>query len=208
MLPKNTTWLQTASPGPSQEPSTWGLTHLLTMVDQTTRWSEAVPLSSMTSTEVARAFIATWVTRFGTPSDLSSDRGPQFTSELWNTVAGSLGVKLHRTTAYHPRANGLCKCFHHSVKTVLRASHTDNSSTSFRGSCWACELHPKRTFRPHLRNWSMDKLFGSQGISSPTPQPGNSSTDLTPGQCQSLHTHPHFTTRSPSVSRAHLPAGS
>ena len=88
-------------------PASRGFTHLLTMVDRTTRWPEAVPLSSTTSSEVAWAFIYSWVSRFGVPLDLTSDRGSQFTSELWNTVAGSLGVKLHRTTAYNPQANGL-----------------------------------------------------------------------------------------------------
>ena len=63
-------------------PPSHGFTHLLTMVDLTTWWPEAVPLSSTTSTEVAWVFIATCVARFGTPSYLSSDRGPQFTSEL------------------------------------------------------------------------------------------------------------------------------
>ena len=108
-------------------PSSCGFTHLLTMVDRTTRWPEAVPLSSTTTNDVARAFIATWVARFGTPSDLSSDRGAQFTSELWGAVANSLGVRLHRTTAYHPQANGLCERFHRSMKASLRASLTDSN---------------------------------------------------------------------------------
>ncbi|CAL9687999.1 unnamed protein product [Knipowitschia caucasica] len=97
------------------------------MVDRTTRWPEAVPLASITAADVARAFIGTWVSRFGTPSDLSSDRGAQFTSEVWNAVAGGLGVKLHRTTAYHPQANGLCERFHRSMKAALRASLTDGN---------------------------------------------------------------------------------
>ncbi|KAJ8262206.1 hypothetical protein GJAV_G00163740 [Gymnothorax javanicus] len=79
------------------------------------------------ASDVARAFIGTWVTRFSTPSDLSSDCGSQFTSELWNSVAGSLGVKLHRTTAYHPQANGLHERFHHSIKAALHASLTDGN---------------------------------------------------------------------------------
>ena len=108
-------------------PPSHGFTHLLTMVDRTTRWPEAVPLSSTTAADVARAFIGTWVTRFGVPADVSSDRGSQFTSELWNAVAGSLGVKLHRTTAYHPQANGLCERFHRSMKAALRASLKDSS---------------------------------------------------------------------------------
>ena len=108
-------------------PPSHGFTYLLTMVDRTTRWPEAVPLSSTTTAEVARAFIGTWVVRFGTPSDLSSDRGSQFTSELWNAIAEGLGVKLHRTTAFHPQANGLCERFHRSMKAALRASLKDGN---------------------------------------------------------------------------------
>lgn len=42
-------------------PPSRGFTYLLTMVDRTTRWPEAVPLASTTTEEVARAFISTWV---------------------------------------------------------------------------------------------------------------------------------------------------
>ena len=108
-------------------PTSQGFTHLLTMVDRTTRWPEAVPLVSTAAADVARAFIITWVAQFGVPSDISSDRGPQFTSGLWNTVAESLGTKLHRTTAYHPQANGLCERFHRSMKAALRASLKDGN---------------------------------------------------------------------------------
>ena len=38
---------------------------------------------------------------------MSSDRGSQFTSTLWNEIAHQLGVKLHHTTAYHPQSIGL-----------------------------------------------------------------------------------------------------
>ena len=108
-------------------PPSQGFTHLLTMVDRTTRWPEVVPLSSTTTAEVARAFISGWVTRLGTPLDLTSDRGSQFTSELWNAVAERLGVKLHRTTAYNPKANGMCERFHRSMKAALRATLTDSN---------------------------------------------------------------------------------
>ncbi|XP_059361850.1 uncharacterized protein LOC132101153 [Carassius carassius] len=108
-------------------PSSQGFTYLLTMVDRTTRWPEAVPLTLGASVEMTRAFIGTWIARFGTPSDISSDRGAQFTSELWNAVTQSLGVRLHRTTAYHPQANGLCERFHRSMKAALRASLKDSN---------------------------------------------------------------------------------
>ena len=76
-------------------PSSRGFTYLFTVVDRTTRWPGAVPLSSTSASDVVRAVISTWVACFGTPSDLSLDRGSQFTSERWNAVAEGLGVKLH-----------------------------------------------------------------------------------------------------------------
>jgi len=88
-------------------PSSRGFTYLLTMVDRYTRWPEAVPLSDTSTLSCARALIAHWIARFGLPSHLSSDRGPQFTSDLWSSIAKLLGTQLHRTTAYHPQANGL-----------------------------------------------------------------------------------------------------
>ena len=75
-------------------PSSQGFTYLFTLVDRTTRWPEAVPLTSLTTVEMTQAFIGTWVARFGTPSDICSDRGAQFTSELWrlmDSVSGSTG---------------------------------------------------------------------------------------------------------------------
>lgn len=107
--------------------SSHGFTHLLTVVDRTTRWPDVVPLSSTTLAEVARAFISAWLACFGTPSDITSDRGAQFTSELWTAVAGSLGMKLHCTTAYNLQANGLCERFHHSMNAALQATLTDSN---------------------------------------------------------------------------------
>nr|XP_024660833.1 uncharacterized protein LOC112435955 [Maylandia zebra] len=39
-------------------------------------------------------------------------------------MADGQGVKVHRTTAYHPQANGMCERFHRSLKAALRASLT------------------------------------------------------------------------------------
>ena len=62
--------------------------------------------------------------RFGVPSDITSDRGPQFTAEIWRALAESLGCKIHHMTAYHPQANGLVERFHRSLKAALQARLT------------------------------------------------------------------------------------
>jgi hypothetical protein len=63
-----------ASPG--------GCTHLLTMVDRSTRWAEAVPLVNTSTSSCAVAFFNSWVSRFGVPATLTSDRGVQFSSAV------------------------------------------------------------------------------------------------------------------------------
>ena len=102
-------------------PPSRGCTHLFTIVDRFTRWPEAIPINDTSATGCARALIANWIARFGVPMDMSSDRGAQFTSELWAAVAGLLGTTLHHTTAYHPQANGLVERFHRHLKSALKA---------------------------------------------------------------------------------------
>jgi len=103
-------------------PVSQGHTMLLTIVDRFTRWPEAIPMPVSTSAaSCARALVAHWISRFGVPQHITSDRGAQFTSELWKEVARLLGTTLHHTTSFHPQANGLVERFHRHMKSALRA---------------------------------------------------------------------------------------
>jgi len=98
-----------------------GFTYLLTIVDRSTRWLEAVPIRSITSTTCADAFIETWVTRYGVPGTVTTDRGRQFTSEVWESVCKRLNIQHISTTAYHPQSNGMVERTHRQLKDALRA---------------------------------------------------------------------------------------
>ena len=98
-----------------------GFTHLLTVVDRSTRWPEAIPLHDTSAITCAQALVMHWISRFGVPMHITSDRGTQFTSQLWASVAQFLGTRLHHTTAYHPQSNGLVERFHRHLKSALRA---------------------------------------------------------------------------------------
>ena len=95
---------------------------MLTCVDCFTRWPEVVPVSDATVETVARAFVSTWISRFGVPSTITMDRGRQFESSLWQRLMQILGSKKIRTIAYHPIANGLVERFHRQLKAALKAS--------------------------------------------------------------------------------------
>ncbi|KII65995.1 Transposon Tf2-9 polyprotein [Thelohanellus kitauei] len=79
-----------------------GYTYLHTIVDRFTRWPEAIPLQDISAATCARALISGWICRFGLPCDISSDRGTQFTSEVWHEMAKLFDIQLHHTTSYHP----------------------------------------------------------------------------------------------------------
>ncbi len=102
-------------------PPSNGYTHLFTIIDHSSRWPEAIPLGNTSAASCAQALVAHWVARFGVPLDMSSDRGPQFTSHLWTAISRLLGTTVHHTTAYHPQANGLLERFHRHLKAALRA---------------------------------------------------------------------------------------
>jgi hypothetical protein len=60
-------------------PPLHGHTYLFTIFDRTSRWTEAIPLSSITAADCARALFASWVSQFGVPDTITSDRGAQYT---------------------------------------------------------------------------------------------------------------------------------
>ena len=101
-------------------PPSRGYTYLLTCVDRFTRWPEAIPLTSITAEAVAQAFLSGWISRFGVPSTIVTDRGRQFESQLWSNLMTLLGSKRSRTTAYHPQANGMVERFHRQLKAALK----------------------------------------------------------------------------------------
>ena len=102
-------------------PPSRGFTYLLTCVDRFTRWPEAIPLTSITAEAVAQAFLCGWISRFGVPSTIITDRGRQFESQLWKNLMAMIGTKRSRTTAYHPQSNGMVERFHRQLKAALKA---------------------------------------------------------------------------------------
>lgn len=118
-----------------------GYRFTLTCVDRFTRWPDAYTLPDITASTVASAFVSTWVSRYGCPSTIVTDRGRQFESSRF-TELHLLGTTRLRTAAYHPQSNCLVEHFHRHLK----ASLTEHGCPTERCSTTTCDAtgHPMR----------------------------------------------------------------
>uniref|UniRef100_A0A5S6QYL9 RNA-directed DNA polymerase n=1 Tax=Trichuris muris TaxID=70415 RepID=A0A5S6QYL9_TRIMR len=97
-----------------------GYQYVFTIIDRYTRYPEAIPIVASTAVACARALLS-WISRFGMCISITSDRGKQFTSELWRELFNLLGVQGFTTLAYEPHQNGLVERMHRNMKASLMA---------------------------------------------------------------------------------------
>ena len=123
--------------------------YLLTCIDRSTRWIEATPITEITAEAIATAFVNTWISRFGVPLYVITDRGTQFESELFQRLSEMVGFHRIRTTAYHPQTNGMIERTHRTIKAALKA-RKGNWCSSLPLILMGLRMSPKlsKTFSP------------------------------------------------------------
>ncbi|XP_069782368.1 uncharacterized protein YagA-like [Narcine bancroftii] len=93
--------------------------YLLMVVDRAARWPEAIPIKEASAETCARILVSQWITHFGVPVHITSDRGAQFTSAPRTLMVKLLGAKLYHTTPYYPQSNRFMERFHRHLKASL-----------------------------------------------------------------------------------------
>jgi hypothetical protein len=63
-----------------------GFRYIVTCVDRCLRWPEATPMDDIESKAIARAFLDTWISRYGVPQHITTDRVRQFESTLFREL--------------------------------------------------------------------------------------------------------------------------
>lgn len=130
--------------------------YCLTAVDRFTRWSEVVPLTDITAETVAKAFVSCWISRYGCPIEVVTDRGVQFQSALFQQLAKLIGFDHRRTTAYHPQCNGLVERFHRQLKAAI----TCHADTNWVESLPLVLLGIRSAVKEDLKSSSAELVFG------------------------------------------------
>ena len=92
---------------------------LLTIMDVTTRFPEAVPLRDIKARTIIGALV-NFFSRFGLPRQVQHDRGSNFVSGVFQEVMVELGISQAVSSAYHPESQGALERAHQTLKTILK----------------------------------------------------------------------------------------
>ncbi|MCO5579642.1 hypothetical protein L7F22_033499 [Adiantum nelumboides] len=71
------------------------------------QWAEADSVARITAAVVSKFVLDYIYSRFGTPLEILSDRGPGFRADLLDALLENLSIKHVHSTPYYPQCNGL-----------------------------------------------------------------------------------------------------
>lgn len=110
-----------------------GYEYILTTQCELTKFVTATPIRNKTTETVAEAFVKNVVLKYGVPDRIASDRGTEFMSELFTSVAKLLNIEKLNSTAYHHQAIGSLENTHKCLGNFLR---TQCDNKLFSWSTW------------------------------------------------------------------------
>ena len=108
---------------------------IITAIDYATSWPVAKALPEATAEAVAIFLYEDVFLQFGCPSEIVSDRGANFMSDVLQRYLSKLNVKHKATSAYHPRSNGKCERLNGILGSML------NKYTGTHKHSWDKYLH-------------------------------------------------------------------
>ena len=146
-------------------PESAGFKYLLTMIDRFTRWPAAVPLKDITTETVINGLAHGWISAHGIPQTITTDRGSQFTSEVWAQLLSTWGINHSTTTAYHPEANGMVERLHRRLKESLMAL-CGNERSEWYWKLPMTLLAIRTTLKPDIGASPSDLVYG-EGLAVP-----------------------------------------
>ena len=76
-------------------------------------------MQNQEATTVAKSFVDCWVSRFGCPANLHSDKGTNFMSNLFKDMCKELGIDRTSTTAYHTQGNAMIEQTNRTIEESL-----------------------------------------------------------------------------------------
>lgn len=127
---------------------------ILTMQDDLTKFSFAVPLPNHTAETLAKAFIENLICLHGVPESIVTDQGPDFLSKVFTLCCKTLKIDKIKTTAYHPQSNGSLERSHRTLTEYLRHYVNERKQTwdeylAYGMFVYNSSIHTTTGFQPY-----------------------------------------------------------
>ncbi|KAJ8343696.1 hypothetical protein SKAU_G00310250 [Synaphobranchus kaupii] len=123
-------------------PLSEGNSVILTVVDRFSKAVHFIPLPKLPSAlETAELLVLHVVRLHGIPSDIVSDRGPQFSSQVWKAFCVALGASASLSSGFHPQSNGQAERANQDLGAALRCVTARNPASWSRFLPWVEYAH-------------------------------------------------------------------
>lgn len=96
-----------------------GNKYIFVVTDYCTRTVIVKATPNGTAVEAAKFFLHDVILRYTAPKEIITDRGTEFINELFKSVTDFWSAKHRKTTAYHPRTNGLTERFNKILADMM-----------------------------------------------------------------------------------------
>jgi hypothetical protein len=134
-------------------PEVNGFKYCVVITDQLSRMSLIEPIKSGHADEVLRVLKLRVFLRFGTPLEIIADRGTNVSSPYCEQFYTEYGIKLKRTTAYHPRSNGVTENFNKVLGHALAIFNQKHENwpelVPYIEFAYNTSVHQSTGFSPH-----------------------------------------------------------
>ena len=82
-----------------------GNVYVLVITDCFSKYTEAYAMPNQQAATIAEILVKRWIHTYGEPSQVHSDQGSNFMSELVTQVCEIYDIEKTRTTPYHPQGD-------------------------------------------------------------------------------------------------------
>jgi len=114
-------WQSIAMDFITELPLSEGCDQLWVIIDRFTKMVHFLPLRDKTAADLAIIFGREVWKHHGLPTDIVSDRGSRFTSEVWKEFLQLSGIRPRMSTVFHPQTDGQTERLNQTIEAYLRA---------------------------------------------------------------------------------------
>lgn len=142
---------------------------IMVVVDRFTKMAHMTSCKkAITAEQTAKLFIDRVARHHGTPEEIISDRGSQFSSEFWTEFWSMLGTGVKLSSSYHPETDGQTERVNGVINQYVRCycTYLQDNWVELLATCefaYNNTIHTSTGVTPFMANTGMNPKMGPIG---------------------------------------------